>query len=137
MRDVLLYVHILVGIALIILSSLILFQLKQKSPFLKIYSALTSILSWVLLLPSGNLYLTFYPATKTLIKAGGWPWAHSVIMETKEHWGLLIPIIATTAAWLVFTGKRKESRRWWILLIILTLLMGVLGRIVTLGGMAR
>mgnify|MGYP001619823117 FL=1 len=137
MRDVLLYAHILIGVALIILSILILFQLKQKSSPLKVYSALTSLLSWFLLLPSGNLYLTFYPATKTLIKAGSWPWAHYVIMETKEHWGLLIPIIATMATWLVFTGKREENRKWWILLLILTVLMGVLGRIVTVGGMAQ
>ncbi len=140
MRDVLLYAHIFAGVGLIILSLLILFQLKQKSqgfPVLKIYAALTSALSWLLLLPSGNLYLTFYPATKTLIKAGSWPWAHSIVMETKEHWGLLLPIIATTAAWLVFTGRLKESRKWWILLVVVTVSIGIMGRIVTLGGMAR
>lgn len=92
-------------------------------------------MSWLLLLPSGKLYLTFYPATKLLIKAGTRPWAHSIIMEIKEHWGLLLPMIATVAAGLILSGKNKESRKWWILLIILTLLIGVMGRIVTLGGM--
>ena len=97
----------------------------------------TAAISWLLLLPAGLLYLTFYPATKTVIKAGAWPWAHSIVMETKEHWGLLLPIIATTAAFLVYSGKFRESRKWWILLIMLAALIGVMGRIVTMGGMAQ
>ena len=135
-----LYLHIIIGLALIVFSILILLELKnykKKSKLLKLYSIITAALSWGLLLPSGILYLTFYPATKTLIKAGSWPWAHSIFMETKEHWGLLLPIIATVAAGLVFSGKIKESKKWWILLIIITLLIGIMGRIVTLGGMAR
>ena len=137
MRDLVLYLHIIAGLSIIVLSIVILLQMQKKSAWLKPLSALTAAISWLLLLPSAILYLTFYPATKTLIKAGAWPWAHSIFMETKEHWGLLIPIIATTAAGLVFTGRIKESRKWWILLLALAALIGVMGRIVTLGGMAR
>ena len=137
MRDLMLYLHIIAGLSIIVLSILILLQMQKKSTWLKPLSALTAAISWLLLLPSALLYIIFYPATKTLIKAGAWPWAHSIFMETKEHWGLLIPIIATTAAGLVFTGKVKESKKWWILLLALAALIGVMGRIVTLGGMAR
>ena len=38
---------------------------------------------------------------------------------------------------LVFYGKVRESKKWWILLAILAALIGIMGRIVTLGGMAR
>jgi len=137
MRDLMLYLHIIAGLSIIVLSILILLQMQKKSTWLKPLSALTAAISWLLLLPSALLYIIFYPATKTLIKAGAWPWAHSIFMETKEHWGLLIPIIATTAAGLVFTGRVKESKKWWILLLALAALIGVMGRIVTLGGMAR
>jgi len=137
MRDLMLYLHIIAGLSIIVLSIVILLQTQKKSAWLKPLSAITAVLSWLLLLPSALLYIIFYPATKTLIKAGAWPWAHSIFMETKEHWGLLIPIIATTAAGLVFTGKVKESKKWWILLLALAALIGVMGRIVTLGGMAR
>ena len=137
MRDLVLYLHIIAGLSIIVLSIVILLQMQKKSAWLKPLSALTAAISWLLLLPSAILYLTFYPATKTLIKAGAWPWAHSIFMETKEHWGLLIPIIATTAAGLVFTGRIKESKKWWILLLALAVLIGVMGRIVTMGGMAR
>lgn len=135
MRDLVLYLHIIAGLSIIVLPIVMLLQ-EKKSTWLKPLSAITAAISWLLLLPSGKLYLTFYPATKTLIKAGSWPWAHSIFMETKEHWGLLLPIIATTAAFLVYSDKFKESRKWWILLIILAALIGVMGRIVTMGGMA-
>ena len=137
MRDLVLYLHIIAGLSIIVLSIVILLQIQKKSAWLKPLSAITAAISWLLLIPSAILYLMFYPATKTLIKAGAWPWAHSIFMETKEHWGLLIPIIATTAAGLVFAGKVKESKKWWILLLALAALIGVMGRIVTLGGMAR
>ena len=136
MRYLVLYLHIIAGLSLIVLPIVMLLQ-EKKSTWLKPLSAITAAISWLLLLPSGKLYLTFYPATKTLIKAGSWPWAHSIFMETKEHWGLLLPIIATTAAFLVYSDRFKESRKWWILLMILAALIGVMGRIVTMGGMAQ
>ena len=68
-----------------------------------------------------------------MIKAGGWPWAHTVIMETKEHWGLLLPLIVTTAALLALGEKPDESRPWWLLTIGLAIALAVLGRVVKLG----
>ncbi len=135
MRDLVLFVHIIIGLALIVLPIVILLESKRKSSLLKPLSLLTAALGWLLLLPAGILYLIFYPATKTLIKAGQWPWAHSIVMETKEHWGLMIPIIATVAAGLVLSGKVKESRRWWILLMVVSIMLGIMGRLITMGGM--
>ena len=136
MRDLALLAHIVIGLAIAVLSMLILLELRKKSSLLSGLSLLAAALSWLLLLPAGVLYINFYPATKMLIKAGPWPWAHSIVMETKEHWGLLLPVIATVAAGLVLTGRRKESWRWWILLLLLTLLIGVMGRIVVMGASA-
>jgi uncharacterized membrane protein len=136
MRDLALFAHVVLGFALITLSVIILLGLKNKSPLVRPLSALSTGISWFLLLPAGYLYLIFYPATKTLIKAGSWPWAHSVIMETKEHWGLLLPLIVTVAAALVFNGRQKESRNWWLLVIVLTAMLAILGRIVKVGALA-
>ena len=135
MRDLVLFAHIILGLALIAFPIIILVYIKKKPKWLKPFSLLTAALSWALLLPSGKLYLTFYPATKTLIKAGSWPWAHSIIMETKEHWGLLLPIIATVAAGLVYRDDAESSKRWWLLLIVLTALIGVMGRLVKIGAL--
>ena len=135
MRDLVLFAHIIGGLSVMVFSIIILLYLKKGAKWLKPLSIFTAFLSWLVILPSALLYLIFYPATKTVIKAGSWPWAHSIIMETKEHWGILLPIIATTAAWLVVSGKNEKSRKWWILLIILTLLIGVMGRLVKIGAL--
>lgn len=135
MRDIVLLSHIILGISLIVLSILILLESKKKSKYLKLLSVITAALSWLMIIPSGYLYIKFYPATKTLIKAGSWPWAHSIIMETKEHWGLLIPIIATLAAGLVLADKTKESKKWWMLLIILSIIIGIMGRVIKMGAL--
>lgn len=136
MRDFVLFAHIILGMALIAFSIIILLYLKTSPKWLKSFSLITAGISWLLLLPSGKLYLTFYPATKTLIKAGSWPWAHSVIMETKEHWGLLLPVITTVAAGLIYSNKPEESKRWWILVIVLSVLLGVMGRLIKIGALA-
>ncbi len=136
MRELVLYGHIILGLAIVILSVFILMELKKKSSYLKPMAAATAFISWLEILPAGILYLTFYPATKTVIKAGPWPWAHSIVMETKEHWGLLLPVIATVAAWLVYKDQLKESKKWWILLIALTVVIGIMGRIIKMGAVS-
>ena len=133
MRDLAFFGHLLLGVGLVVLPIIILVSLKEKPKWLKAVSAITAAISWLLLLPAGLLYLTFYPATKTVIKAGAWPWAHSVFMETKEHWGLLLPIIATVAVLLVFGKKEEESKKWWILLLAVSFLIAIFGRIVKMG----
>ena len=136
MRDLVLLGHIILGLALIAFSIIILLYLPKRAKWLKPFSALTAGISCLLLLPSGKLNLTFYPATKTLIKAGSWPWAHAILMETKEHWGLLLPLITTVAAGLVFSNQPKESRKWWVLAILLSVLLAVMGRLVKMGALA-
>mgnify|MGYP001579721332 FL=1 len=135
MRDTLLFAHIIIGLALIALPIIIIMYLNKKSSLTKPLSFVAALLSWVLLYPAGKLYLTFYPATKSVINAGSWPWVHGIVMETKEHWGLLLPIIATVAAWLVFSNKEKESRKWWTLLWILSALIGIMGRLIKIGAL--
>lgn len=135
-RDIALFVHIIVGLALIVLPIVILTNLKQNKPWLRWLGVLTAFLAWALLWPAGELYLIFYPATKTLINSGAWPWAHQILMETKEHWGIILPMVATVAAGLVWTNKAEESKRWWKLVIVMAVLIGVMGRLISMGGNA-
>lgn len=137
-KDSMLYLHVILGLAVMLLAVYVLTQLRVRSSvLLKVAAIGAALVSWLQLLPSAATYLIFYPATKSLVKAGAWPWAHSIVMETKEHWGLLLPVVATVAAGLVFQGRTKESRKWWWLVIILTILMGVMGRVVKMGALAR
>ena len=133
-RDLVLYAHIIIGIALVILPILIISQLKKRNPSsARTLSLLTATLSWLLLIPAGYLYIIFYPATKTLILAGTSTWAHEIVMETKEHWGILLPMITTVATFLVYNDKFNESKKWWVLTAILSLLIGIMGRIIVMG----
>lgn len=126
-------IHLLLGISLVILPLIIIKGLRKKASWVKPTALITAIISWVLLWPAGNTYLFTYPARKAIIKAGSFPWIHLILMETKEHWGILLPLIVTVAAGLIYSGKAKESVRWWKLTFMLSILMGVLGMIVFAG----
>ena len=129
------FLHIILGALLIFFPILIIYGLRKKSSWVKPLSLITALISWILMLPSGKLYISSYSTTtKVLIKAGSYPWIHSILMETKEHWGLLLPIIASIAAGLVYSRKFNESKRWWKLLINLSILIGVMGIIIFIGG---
>ena len=63
-------------------------------------------LSWLV---GGYYYLTVYgTAVKPLIKAGPEPWAHAVMMETKEHVFLFIPFLAMLA-WSIVAGAGARA----------------------------
>ena len=136
MRDLVYFGHLILGISVVVASFLVIRGIKTKASWVKPLSALTATISWLLLLPSSILYITFYPATKTLVKAGSWPWAHSIIMETKEHWGILLPLFVTVAALMVYNGKTEESKKWWILILVVSVLIAVMGRIIKMGALA-
>lgn len=122
--------HLLLGLSLIVLPVIIIEGLRKKASWVKPTVLATAIISWVMLLPAGINYIVSYAPKKAIIKAGTSPWIHSILMETKEHWGILIPVIVTVAAGLVYSGKAKESERWWILTIVLSIAMAILGFII-------
>jgi hypothetical protein len=52
----------------------------------------------------GYWYVNFYPAEKTLILKGPWPFAHNIFMETKEH---LFFVTAILSFLLVIVTREK------------------------------
>ncbi len=57
--------------------------------------AVTMAAAWIC---GGYWYVQFYPAEKTLILAGPWPFAHKVFMEVKEHLFFITGILALLLA---------------------------------------
>ena len=55
----------------------------------------SAVLIWLAYIAAGYYYVLYYGADKALIKAGPWPWAHGVFMETKEHLFFLTLLLAT------------------------------------------
>ena len=54
-------------------------------------AAVCIVAAWIC---GGYWYLHFYPAEKTLILAGPWPFAHNIFMETKEHLFFVTALLA-------------------------------------------
>ena|SRR5438105_8255905 len=59
------------------------------------------VLTWVL---GGYWYVHFYAPEKAIILKGPWPWAHSLVMETKEHL-FFIPLVL--ALYLPIAARQK------------------------------
>ncbi len=68
------------------------------------------ILSW---LSGGYYYVTYYgQAVRSVIKAGAYPWAHTVFMEWKEHIFLFLPFLALVVFLVLFlAGERVVGDR--------------------------
>ena len=60
--------------------------------------------SWIL---GGYWYVNYYYAEKAAILKGPWPWAHSIVMETKEHL-FFIPLVL--ALYLPFVTRSNVVR---------------------------
>ncbi len=92
------------------------------------------LLSWF---TGGYYYATYYgQAVRSVIKAGPYPWAHTVFMEAKEHIFLFLPFLAVVVTLLVWQSAPELSTRP-DLKRALTWLTGVLtglGIIITLAG---
>jgi hypothetical protein len=59
--------------------------------------------SWIV---GGYYYVTIYgPVVKPVILGSAYPWAHSIVMETKEHIFLFIPIMAAVVTIALFSTK--------------------------------
>ncbi|MDP3993985.1 MAG: hypothetical protein Q8P75_03340 [bacterium] len=113
--------------------------LKQKvsvrfTKISSIWGALFLVLSWV---TGGYYYATYYgAAVRSVIRAGQYPWAHSVFMEAKEHIFLFLPFLGIVLAIvLVAVGEQINSKP--VLkkeLAILAGVISVLGIIIILSG---
>ena len=65
-------------------------------------------LSWIV---GGYYYVAYYGSTvKPLIKGGATPWVHYVIMETKEHVFIFIPLLAFCVALLLRRQQTAEAQ---------------------------
>lgn len=103
--------HVLLGLLGIVLFTMVLVGLLRSKPKLRALklSSLVGLLSflgsWVL---GGYYYVVFYgDAVKPIIKAGDYPWAHLVLMETKEHAFLFLPILAIVVTFAIFWGGNQ------------------------------
>lgn len=93
-------------------------------------ATIASLISCVILAIS--LYMVFYPPAKKVIKEGPRPWMHSIVMETKEHFGLLVPLVLFSASSLIGHYSEtliegKDEKRAVMTLLVIALVLILLG----------
>lgn len=136
-----LFNHIVFGVTAIAAMYALWMAMLRREPklkTLKIFSLgglIALLLSWG---AGGHYYLSYYGSSvKGVIKSGAYPWAHSILMEAKEHLFLFLPFLLAAAVAVIFAyGPRlavndKLKRA----LTYLVALMTVLGLAITFAGM--
>lgn len=106
--------HVIIGmIGVVAYAGVWMNMLKQKPSlrFLKWSSALglaSFIISWF---AGGYYYARYYGSSvKPIILKGSYAWAHSIIMEAKEHIFLFLPFLsAAMVVALLFTDEHLEA----------------------------
>ena len=95
------------------------------------------ILSWIV---GGYYYVSFYgPNIKPIIKEGPQPWAHSIVMEVKEHVFLFLPFLAIINYMLLINVTLKDKKRTKSimglagLIVLIGLSMALMGYIISTG----
>ncbi len=90
-------------------------------------SVLAAVLLWLAYIVGGYWYVVFYGGDKALIKAGPWPFAHSFVMETKEHLFLTLLLLGTFLPIVAYGDvvKKKVTRNLVLWTSALVVLMGL------------
>ena len=111
---------------------------SQKS---RVVTAVVGVLAFIASWFAGGYYYVVYYGVlvKPVIKSGTAPWAHNIIMETKEHIFLFVIPLAVTVFYITLLPKeeieRLELRRvtLWLCGVVafLGLLIGAMGFIIS------
>ena len=106
---------------------------NKSQKFLKIsslFGLLSFIGSWI---TGGYYYVVHYGnVVKPIIKEGAYPWAHNILMESKEHIFLFIPFLSAIVFLAIWLGKGRFNKP----VGALSLLIVIFGIAIALMGMA-
>lgn len=129
-----LIVHVLTGVGAVILSYAVwMMLLKQMPNILRAAKAAwwafaLTVASWI---TGGYYYVVYYgTAVKPVIKAGKYPWAHTLMTEAKEHLFLFLPVLTFALAIVLWMQRErektdKELQRALVVLAAVTVLLGI------------
>ncbi len=90
-------------------------------------SVLATVLLWCAYIVGGYWYVIYYGGDKAIIKAGPWPFAHSLAMETKEHLFFTLLLLGTFLPIAAYGDvvKKKVTRNLVLWTSALVVLMGL------------
>lgn len=114
LQELALIAHIFLGVAAVIFLYTVWLGLvhKQMRPAaLRTRSMWAFVLTFLSWLTGAFYYVTYYgTAVKPVIKAGSYPWAHTIMTESKEHFFLFLPLLAFVLWMVVWAmGDRLQT----------------------------
>ena len=143
MIQIILLSHVFFGVACLLAATGIFVEVLNASTFnhsrIKNLSRLAAAAMWLSFLAGGYWYVVYYPGDKQLILHGPWPFAHRLIMETKEHLVILLLMLATylpiAAAGNLVASRDARRVVLWVagLMVLLALTMEGEGATIALG----
>ena len=99
MKELILMCHVLCGVACLIMTVWVFVDALNANAGnlgrIRWLSRAAAACLWLAFLVGGYWYVFDYPADKALILKGPWPFAHSLFMETKEHFVITLLLLAT------------------------------------------
>lgn len=132
MKDTILIVHVLFAVFAMFSAIWLFVEVLNASESnrrrMRWAAALVAVFMVITWIASGYGYVLYYAADKAIILAGPWAWAHTIIMETKEHvffmtlvLSLLLPIVVFMQD-LVANRAARRLTLWILALIVLSAL---------------
>jgi len=142
-NNVILMLHVLFGLLCLVGSLWIFVDTLHASETnvarIRAVSLAAALSMWAAYAVAGYWYIVFYPADKAIILKGPWPFAHDLVMETKEHLVIMLLLLATflpiAARGRLASSKAARSVVLWTsgLVFALALVADSLGAIIGMG----
>ena len=99
MNEIILMSHVLFGVGCMIAAVWLFVDVLQVSDGnlvrIRRVSWVTAVLMWIAFVIAGYWYVVSYKVDKAIILKGPWPFAHNLVMETKEHLVIILLLLVT------------------------------------------
>ena len=99
MNEIILMSHVLFGVGCMIAAVWLFVDVLQVSDGnlvrIRRVSWVTAVLMWIAFVIAGYWYVVSYKVDKAIILKGPWPFAHNIVMETKEHLVIILLLVVT------------------------------------------
>ena len=131
MNEIILMTHVLFGLGCMVAAVWLFVDVLNASEAnlgrIRAISWGAAALMWLAFIVGGYWYVTFYKVDKAIILKGPWPFAHNMVMETKEHLVIMLLLLVTYLPIVAYNNlaASKEARRlmlWLTGIIALTAL---------------
>ena len=143
MNEMILMSHVVFGIGCMLAAVWLFVEVRHASEAnlgrIRKMSWAAAAVMWIAFVIGGYWYVTSYKVDKAIILKGPWPFAHNLVMETKEHLVIMLLLLVTylpiAAANNLAANKDARRLMLWVtgLTALLALAMDGEGAMIAMG----